>query len=222
MLGALDGLTDVAMNSQAVELQRRVGTSIITRFHAAVVRRRGDRRHRRQPRRGGRHLAARRSCWSPAPCSRCVTVVAARWLLPDAPPAPTPTPSVRRPAPRRASRPMLVRLFLVGMAIALAELPPNDWSALMMSERFDVTAGQAGLGFVAVAGGMLVGRLIGDRVDGPAGPRATRRGGAALAAAGVVIATTAPVARSPPGAGCSSPGSASRRCSPCCSAPPAS
>ena len=34
MLGALDGLTDVAMNSQAVELQRRVGRSIITRFHA--------------------------------------------------------------------------------------------------------------------------------------------------------------------------------------------
>ena len=34
VLGALDGLTDVAMNAQAVELQRRVGTSIITRFHA--------------------------------------------------------------------------------------------------------------------------------------------------------------------------------------------
>ena len=34
VLGALDGLTDVAMNSQAVELQRRVERSIITRFHA--------------------------------------------------------------------------------------------------------------------------------------------------------------------------------------------
>src|SRR4051794_3096419 len=34
VLGALDGLTDVAMNSQAVELQRGVGRSIITRFHA--------------------------------------------------------------------------------------------------------------------------------------------------------------------------------------------
>src|SRR5215218_5876591 len=34
VLGALDGLTDVAMNSQAVELQRRVHRSIITRFHA--------------------------------------------------------------------------------------------------------------------------------------------------------------------------------------------
>ena len=34
VLGALDGLTDVAMNSQAVELQRRSHRSIITRFHA--------------------------------------------------------------------------------------------------------------------------------------------------------------------------------------------
>src|SRR6476659_3530187 len=34
VLGALDGFTDVAMNSQAVELQRRVHRSIISRFHA--------------------------------------------------------------------------------------------------------------------------------------------------------------------------------------------
>ena len=72
---------------------------------------------------------------------------------------------------------MLVRLFLVGMAIALAELPPNDWSALMMSDRFDVTAGQAGLGFVAVAGGMLVGRVVGDHVTDRLGLERTRRGG---------------------------------------------
>ena len=37
-------------------------------------------------------------------------------------------------------------LFLVGMAIALAQLPPNDWSALLMTDRFDLSAGQAGLG----------------------------------------------------------------------------
>ena len=80
------------------------------------------------------------------------------------------------------------------MAIALAELPPNDWSALMISERFDVTAGQAGLGFVAVAGGMLVGRIIGDHATDRLGLERTRRGGAALAAVGVVIAATAPTA----------------------------
>jgi len=78
------------------------------------------------------------------------------------------------------------------MAIALAELPPNDWSALMISDRFDVTAGQAGLGFVAVAGGMLVGRVVGDLVTDRFGLERTRRAGAALAGVGVLIATTAP------------------------------
>ena len=34
LLGSLDGLTDVSMNAQAVELQRRGGSSIISRFHA--------------------------------------------------------------------------------------------------------------------------------------------------------------------------------------------
>ncbi len=73
------------------------------------------------------------------------------------------------------------------MAIALAELPPNDWSALMISDRFDVTAGQAGLGFVAVAGGMLVGRRR-RRPRRPTawGSSARAAAGAALAAVGVV------------------------------------
>ena len=87
---------------------------------------------------------------------------------------------------------MLVHLFLVGMAIALAELPPHDWSALLLRDRFDVTAGQAGLGFVAVATGMLVGRLGGDHATDRFGLERTRRGGAALAALGIVVATLAP------------------------------
>jgi predicted MFS family arabinose efflux permease len=196
VLGALDGLTDVAMNSQAVELQRRVGRSIITRFHAvwsagAVV---------------GGIVASRAAAGGVSLHVQLVvtgvllaliTVIAARALLPDR----------RRPhhrhvdedgSTRRASRRVLVVLFLIGMAIALAELPPNDWSALLMSERFDISAGQAGLGFVAVAGGMLVGRLCGDRVTDRFGLERTRRLGAALAAGGVVLAATLP---QPAGAG---------------------
>jgi MFS family permease len=92
-----------------------------------------------------------------------------------------------------------VRLFAVGVAIALAELPPNDWAALMMDDRFDITSGQAGLGYVATASGMLVGRLIGDRVTDRLGIEPTRRGGAAVAVAGIVMATTLPT---PLAAGC--------------------
>jgi fucose permease len=196
LLGALDGLTDVAMNSQAVELQRRVGRSIITRFHAmwsagAVV--------------GG--IVASRAAGAGISLHvqlivtgvllATVTVVASRSLLPD---RRHPHhlhvdgggPATGAPAVPRAPRRVLVVLFLVGMAIALTELPPNDWSALLLNDRFDVSAGRAGLGFVAVAGGMLVGRLVGDRVTDAVGLERTRRLGAALAAAGVVLAATLP------------------------------
>src|SRR4051794_28763391 len=146
VLGALDGLTDVAMNSQAVALQRRVGRSIITRFHAvwsagAVI--------------GG--LVASRAASAGVSLHQqlagtgallaVVTVIASRALLPDR----------RRPrrdrtdagpeTPRATPRRVLVVLFVVGLAIALTELPPNDWSALLLSERFHLSTGQAGLGF---------------------------------------------------------------------------
>ena len=56
---------------------------------------------------------------------------------------------VRRPpatarATTAAARRIIVMLFVVGMAIALTELPPNDWSALLLADRFDLTTGRAG------------------------------------------------------------------------------
>jgi predicted MFS family arabinose efflux permease len=195
VLGALDGLTDVAMNSQAVELQQRSHRSIITRFHAvwsagAVV--------------GGlvasRAAAAEISLHTQLLVTgvllAALTIIASRALLPDRRIAARPTPTGAEPvAPRR----VLAVLFLVGVAIALAELPPNDWSALLLSDRFDVSTGRAGLGFVAVAGGMLAGRIVGDRVTDAFGLERTRRAGAGLAAVGVVLAATMP---HPLGAGC--------------------
>jgi MFS family permease len=198
-LGALDGLTDVAMNAQAVELQRRSQGSIITRFHAmwsagAVV--------------GGivasRAAAAGISLRSQLLVTGAVlcitTVVVARWLLPGRPRVTrvSSTGGVTAVRPPTA-RPIFVRLFLIGVAIALAELPPNDWAALMMADRFDISSGQAGLGFVATASGMLLGRVLGDRVSDRLGVEPTRRGGAAVAAAGIAMATTLP---SPVAAGC--------------------
>ncbi len=189
LIGAFDGLTDVAMNAQAVELQRRGGSSIINRFHAlwsagSVV---------------GGLLASRAAqvgleLWVQLLLTAAVlvgmTAVATRWLLPSSP--------AGRPAGDTTSsagawpRSILLRLLLVGLAVALAEAPPNEWAALMMADRFDLGPGAAGLGFVAVAGGMLIGRLVGDHVTDRYGLEATRRCGAALAAVGVVIATLAP------------------------------
>ena len=189
VLGALDGLTDVAMNAQAVELQRRVGRSIITRFHAlwsagavtgGIIASRAAA--------GG--ISLRTQLFVTAAALVATTLIAARWLLPD-----------RRagehaheaaPSAGVSSRAIIGRLFLVGLAIALAEAPPNDWAALLMTDRFDLGPGAAGLGIVAVAGGMLAGRVVGDHVTDRYGLERTRRGGAALAAIGVLAATLVP------------------------------
>jgi MFS family permease len=191
-LGALDGLTDVAMNAQAVALQRTAPRSIITRFHAlwscgAVV---GGLVASRA---AAAEISLRTQLFVTGGVLCVATVVAATWLLPGRPVVTTVTADDGTPTPRApTARPVFAYLFLLGIAIALAELPPNDWAALMMDDRFDLTSGQAGLGFVATASGMLVGRLLGDRTADRLGVERTRRGGAAVAAVGIVIATTVP------------------------------
>lgn len=190
-LGALDGLTDVAMNAQAVELQRRVGTSIITRFHAAwsagavaggvVASRAAD---------AGVSMRAQLVVTSVVLIA--VTLASTTWLLPDHGAHVGADGSEAGGGERTSPRGILLRLFLVGLAVALAESPPVEWAALMMAQRFDVGPGGAGLGFVAVAVGMFVGRLIGDAATDRFGLERTRRGGAALAAAGTIIATLGP------------------------------
>jgi len=189
LLGALDGMTDVAMNAQAVQLHRDSGRSTMSRFHAlwsagAVI--------------GGligsRAAAADVSLRLQLAMTAAVLVVitlgAARCLLPPAPRS----QGAEHGLPARAPghRPLLVRLFAVGAAVALTEMPPNDWSTLLMTDRFDVSDGTAGLGFVAVAAGMLVGRLLGDAVIARVGLERARRAGGLLALAGTVIATSVP------------------------------
>jgi predicted MFS family arabinose efflux permease len=190
LIGAFDGLTDVAMNSQAVELQRRVARSIITRFHAvwsagAVT---GGILASRA---AGAGISIQVQLLVTGATLAMVTIVASGFLLPDRrrPPASATDPSATHPPPPRR---IIVVLFLVGAAIALTELPPNDWSALLLADRFDLSTGRAGLGFVATASGMLVGRIVGDLVTDRMGLDRTRRCGAALAAFGVLLAATLP------------------------------
>ena len=80
----------------------------------------------------------------------------------------------------------------MGAAAVLAEMPPTEWAALVMAQRFDLGAGAAGLGFVAFTAGMVTGRLSGDHVVDRVGSEATRRGGALLALAGIVLVGISP------------------------------
>ena len=208
VLGAFDGLTDVAMNAQALTLQRRLGRSIITRFHAlwsagamtgALV--------------AGRVAAAGISVRVQLLVTSAVllgiTAVARAWLVPSPVPVATDTADpddadsgandvggLGLPAEVRTSTPrrLLLRLFAIGAMVALAEQPPNDWAALLLDDRFDLSPGVASLGLVATAGGMLVGRIFGDTATDRYGAERTRRGGALLTVIGLVLAATTPFA----------------------------
>ena len=103
----------------------------------------------------------------------------------------------RRPE-RAWPRRMLVRLFLVGMAIALAELPPNDWSALLMARplRPDRRARPASASSPSPAACSSAGSSATTPPTGSGSSR-TRRGGAAP---GRASASPSPRWRRRPGA----------------------
>lgn len=191
VLGAFDGLTDVSMNSQAMLLQRTRDQSVMNRFHAAwaagavlggVVAGRAAA--------AGVALALQLSVTGAALVA--AVLVARHWMIPTSPRRRSRGRDESRPRRRLRVNAVFVKLFAVGLAVALAEMPPNDWAALMFGDRFDLSTGVAAWAFVGTASGMFVGRLLGDRVTDRLGPDLARRTSAALAVVGVVTATTVP------------------------------
>jgi predicted MFS family arabinose efflux permease len=186
-IGAVDGLTDVSQNSQALEVQGRIARSILTRMHAAwsigaLV---------------GGLVASRAAAAGVSFTVQLVitavvlvvtTLVASRGLLPSSSRTRQEAAADRRSIPL----PRLALLFGVGVVAILAEVPPSEWSSLLMAERFDLGVGAAGLGFVAFSTGMVLGRLGGDRVVDRLGAEPARRGGSVAAAVGVVVIAVSP------------------------------
>jgi MFS family permease len=187
-VGAVDGITDVAQNAQAIELQERTARSIMSRMHATwsigtLL---------------GGLVASRSAAFGLSfDVQLSVTAVALAGVALAAGPrlldarvrmAPHGGGSPTSHLPRR----LLVTLFVMGALALLAEMPPTEWASLLMAERFDLGVGAAGLGFVAFAGGMVAGRLGGDRVVDRIGSEAMRRLGGCLGGAGIVVVAISP------------------------------
>ena len=206
-VGALDGVTDVAQNAQGVELQARISRSMLSRLHAAWS---------LGTLSGG--LVASRAAAAEvsftlqlsltAVVLAGVCLAAAPRLLPSVadsravaaashPATPHTTGSVDgyvRMPDESVHRSRGLVLFAMGAAAVLTEMPPTEWAALVMAQRFDLGAGAAGLGFVAFTAGMVTGRLSGDLVVDRIGPEATRRRGALLALVGLIVLGVSPTA----------------------------
>jgi MFS family permease len=185
LLGAANGGLDVAMNAQAVAVERGYGRPIMSSFHAAWSF-------------GGLGGAALGGLLAskgvgPLPHFAAVAavvavafVVAYGSLLPSqADASDEGTPAFARPT--RA----LLGLGIISFCVLLGEGAMGDWSAVYLDDTLKTGPGFAAAGYAAFSLSMAFGRLFGDRFTELLGPTRLVRSCAVLAAVGLGIALAA-------------------------------
>lgn len=180
LFGIVHGALNIAMNANAVEIQRAWGAPIITSFHAvysvggflgAAV--------------GGlfaaADLSARTTFLWVAAGTAALALAAGRWVL-RTPPAPAePTVEGGRP-------PGVLFLGVLAFCCLVGEGAAADWSTVYLRDDLGSSAGFAAAAYAAFAIAMMAGRLVGDRLAARFGQIQLVRASAALAAAGLAAA----------------------------------
>ncbi len=183
LLGAGLGAMDVAMNIQAIIVERGSGRSMMSGFHGlfslgGIA--------------GAGGMAALLSAGaSPLAAVLCVSLgiaaalaVSARHLLPY---------GARSEGPAFAvPRGIVLLIGALAFVLFLAEGAVLDWSAVFLTSVRHMDASYAGLGYAAFAVTMTAGRLAGDRIVDRLGPRRVVLAGSLCAAAGFVAAVGGP------------------------------
>ncbi|WP_181706769.1 MFS transporter [Chthonobacter rhizosphaerae] len=185
LFGAANGVCDVAMNSHAVEVEKRLGRPVLSSLHAmfSIGGFLGSAA-------GGLALAA----VSPAVHLIAVAVVALvavavsqQGLLPS---------GIDRGAgghgfalPDRA----LVAIGLLVLVVMMVEGAMLDWAAVYLSSERDASPAVAGAGYAAFSFGMAAGRLLGDRIRAAVSAPALVRWGGITAAIVLALAVFGPV-----------------------------
>lgn len=200
--GAAHGTLNVAMNANALEVQRAWGRTIISSFHAvysvggflgAAI--------------GGLFAYADRGAgatFAAVAATVAVAAVAVRPRVfrapagattPTGPPAPTGMAGSAREVRRRPGRRVT---FLGGLVFCclVGEGAAADWSTVYLRDNLGSTAGVAATAYAAFSVLMLAGRLVGDRLATALGPVRLVRGSAVLASLGLAagLAVDRPIA----------------------------
>ncbi|NMA77113.1 MAG: MFS transporter [Actinomycetales bacterium] len=205
---AADAITDIAMNSHGMRVERRYRRSIMNSYHGwwslgAVV--------------GGLIGAACAQLEVPLWCQGVLGLIvfgalavgSLRFMLPghdSTERMPTAAPAASSAAEVPAAAPTGFRLAgmslralglvtALGMVLVFAgstEDAGNTWGALFMRGTFEATPFLAGMAFVALQGAQTIGRFTGDAVVDRLGDRATARLGGVIAATGMSIALVVP------------------------------
>jgi MFS family permease len=184
LFGAFNGALDVAMNAQAVEVQRRYGRSIMSAFHgcfslggligaglAGLLLKLGV---------GGlQHTTA----------VLAVGIAAAAlggiWLLPSPPSTAAREPVLVRPTG------VLLPLGVLALFALLIEGAMADWSAVYLADAHGASLDVAATGYALFSLTMAAGRFGGDRLIDRCGVVPVLRSCAALAAAGLLLTVVA-------------------------------
>jgi predicted MFS family arabinose efflux permease len=187
----LDVLSDLAMNAQGVTVEDRIGRSIMNRLHAcwsigALT---------------GASVASVAAAFDVSITAHfsaaalvlvATSAVASRWFLDD-PPVVVEATAVRR-SPRIALQRAALVVMGAGAAAAVIEMVGSEWSAIALSDLFDLGAGAVGLGPTVFALAMVVGRLTGDHLLDRLGRTRLLAIALVLVSAGMLAVVAAPVA----------------------------
>jgi MFS family permease len=189
VFGAMAGCMDVAMNAQAVEIERRLDRAIMSSSHgfwslggffggAA-----------------GSYVIARWGSEVQSLATAAVVAVlvisAMPFLLPSAPVAPLVAGTPKRPGlfPRN------LHVWLLGFLALFSMVPEGavlDWAAIYMQKELGADAFASGLGFAFFAGAMAIMRFAGDGVRNRFGAVRTMQVSGLLGAAGLMGGALAP------------------------------
>ncbi|WP_232209658.1 MFS transporter [Rhodobacter ferrooxidans] len=191
VMGALIGCMDVAMNANAVEVERRLGRAIMSSSHGfwslggfvgGGV--------------GGWIIASQGAVVHAALVSglALALVLAVGPRLDGAPPVPRVAGTAGQ---KHRHWPRSFTIYLIGL-MALASMVPEgavlDWAALYLARDLGSSVSTSGLAFAAFAGSMALMRFAGDGLRNRFGAVVTLRVSGAVAAAGLLGAAFAPLA----------------------------
>lgn len=189
LFGAAMSAMDVAMNAQGVDVERALGRSVMSSFHAAFS----------IGGFAGAALGAAMAYLGIGPTLHFVMAGTAFMVLilltaPRLLPTPTEAePEVGGPAFRLPAR-VLWPLGVVAFCSAIGEGAMADWSAVYLKSVVGTTDSIAAIGFAAFSITMTGGRMLGDNLAMRFGPATLVRAGGAAASAGLLLAILLPQA----------------------------
>ncbi len=181
LTGAANGILNIAMNDQAVAVEKRYRRPIMSSFHALFSL-------------GGMAGAAIGASMAHlqviprwhfagiAVLASLLVIAALRFLLVTEPSTQENPPLFVRPKGH------LVGLAFIAFCVLLGEGAMADWSAVYMAQAVPREPGLAPLGYAAFSGAMALGRVNGDWLIARLGPLVMLRMGGILAAVGLSVA----------------------------------